>query len=313
MSDVQELEEFLQSVVSAEANAHLFLINREKIGQEISFEVFKTEVSPDVSASFVQILVNRLDKINFTETNIVEYTIDGDFDEHLQYIKAENVPNFPNIYQAIDNHVNTPSFEGIDPLFLKKLWSYAVTIEVGQEKLTFFRKYSKSKVLKGGLFALFFNAGHFSKIEDSEVFQFDEKVDCIFYKGNIWIFQSTYFEQIFGYEEKYLLASAQTLQVLKSLPHFEGFEILEESVAADSRKRKKLASILQNGYYASMNFETMKRIASNYGLKVQFDNENEKIIIEPKTAFEILKLLNDDYLRSEATSEKYEVPSKRKR
>nr|WP_237179004.1 Kiwa anti-phage protein KwaB-like domain-containing protein [Paenibacillus sp. MMS18-CY102] len=201
----------------------------------------------------------------------------------------------------------------MDEEFFKHLWAYAVKIQFDDQFVIFYRKYTNGKVLKSGTFdALLFQAGRFSQIE-STVFQIDNNIDTFCLGQELIILQNTNFERIFGFDDHYEASSGAALQQIAAAHDFVDINLLTEYVGTDSRKKRKLAAISKNQLIANLGFEQIKETIQNYSLEISIDDQNRKFELTRDNAFVFLKALNDDYLRSEATSTRYEASSKRKR
>jgi len=76
----------------------------------------------------------------------------------------------------------------------------------------------------------------------------------------------------------------------------------------------KLSSVSRSPYLATITMADIKQVITEFGLSVPIvkDNGVEKIVFEksPEKRWEILKLLDDDYLRSVMTNQKYAANSK---
>lgn len=78
----------------------------------------------------------------------------------------------------------------------------------------------------------------------------------------------------------------------------------------------KLTSLAKKPYVPKVTMEDLKRTFSEFNLDIQTvcQNGTEELVFEssPKKRWIILKLLDDDYLGSVMTREKYETNSKRR-
>ena len=79
----------------------------------------------------------------------------------------------------------------------------------------------------------------------------------------------------------------------------------------------KLASIAQKPYLQNLNIENVKQIIAEFELDIDTADVNgtESLVFDshPQRRWEILKLLDDDFLSSTMTELKYEVNSKQRR
>jgi hypothetical protein len=90
---------------------------------------------------------------------------------------------------------------------------------------------------------------------------------------------------------------------------------LEEACKADGRLASKLAQVVQRDYWDRVTGEDIERVIKNYGLdesgKIDYEDGSITYSPSPQQRWTLLKLLDDDYLGSEMTDEKYEADNKR--
>ena len=80
----------------------------------------------------------------------------------------------------------------------------------------------------------------------------------------------------------------------------------------DSRMIKKFARILKNGEFSKMSKNDIKDVVDEYKLDLEFDDSG-KVVVNKDNIWTILRILDDDYVRSEITDTKYEARSKVKK
>jgi len=80
----------------------------------------------------------------------------------------------------------------------------------------------------------------------------------------------------------------------------------------DGRAIKKLARILKNGGLERLSKEKINIVVRDYSLALEFD-AGGKIIVSKENTWTVLRILDDDYVRSDVTETKYEARSKIKK
>jgi hypothetical protein len=79
----------------------------------------------------------------------------------------------------------------------------------------------------------------------------------------------------------------------------------------DYHSINKLNKIKEKPYFQNLTFADCKRIIVDYRVNVEVDDVNNKFTISSKAqAKYFIKVLNDDYLKSEMTNTKYAANSK---
>jgi hypothetical protein len=164
----------------------------------------------------------------------------------------------------------------------------------------------------GGALKLFFAGGRLSKL-DSDVFNFDEHVDVLVIAGAVYVYQRRLFEEMFAYVEKvYRPAADLALEHLRGAAILSDLEAFAAACRQDVNKLRKLADIGWNIAPRKLTWAAVQQIQGGWNVNVQLDPDNQRIVVSPATTWSILKLLDDDYLRSDMTGSFYEVQSKRR-
>lgn len=155
--------------------------------------------------------------------------------------------------------------------------------------------------------------GTYNKITQ-KVFLFDDDIDCFSWDGYLYIKHVSNFQRIFEYFEQLReRASTAVDTVVQRVP----VQNLDEFRAACTRQPQMMAKIVQisrKPYLERLSMADIQRTIQEFSLPVQLvtDGEQEKLLFENdrEKRWLILKLLDDDYLGSVMTRQKYEVNSK---
>jgi|GEM_PF-3539421 len=295
--------------------ANLFFILRDedsvnKGSKEYVYKVRKTEISHDISKALFENFKKGVNIINKDKTKIVEYSVSLNDDEYIQEIASGEVPNAEEIKEGI---LNPELLDVLSDKDIKSIWAYAVLIRFGNRKAIYFRKYSKGKVLKKGFSnALLFKEGNFNTLDNYDVFRLDNYIDCIYYEGKFYVIQNRNFEQIFGYDVQYMNVANKNIQSFAdSVLEAEGTELLLKLIESDSNKRRKLAGITSDVINKYQKIDVVRQTVNDYDLDIEINNDH-KVIVKEENAQTIIKMFNDDYVRSEATEIRYDATSKRR-
>lgn len=295
---------------------NLYLVQREKGVNGIAYNLFKTHIREEIGLEFRNVLFDVLtDYKEVEELDYIAYDPCVCSDRSvLEVIPSSDVPNFNNIKDQISNHVDLPTLTNLNEQFIGKIWAYCVHFQHENMEIVYFRKYSRSKVIKQGKgLSFLFSEGYLNKLMQ-DLFTFDARVDCVYIEDEIVVFHKTNFEQIFNFMDKFKELALQTFEVIENQGLIHNFEDFSEWCFSDPRKIRKLTDIFNKGYYESVSFEKVKEMKNEYSLQFELDEENEKIVCNNgKVVWEILKLYSDDYLTSKLTENNYEAHSKVKR
>ncbi|WP_203363658.1 Kiwa anti-phage protein KwaB-like domain-containing protein [Bacillus sp. REN10] len=307
--DVDNLLELLNDP-DIDPITNLYMITRKKDENAFIYNVLTAETLNEVADELNEIFRNNLTKIKSQNKEFRYYDIDDSSNEYVQYINQGDVATASKIMVPIKNN-NAEVFTSNTETF-NNLWAYAVKIEFEDNKLVWFRKYSKGKVLKKGFKdAVLFKDGKFSKVEH-DVFQIDGSVDCFAWNEEIYISQHHNFEKIFSYEDQYEAKVDEALETFKETFTYIDHQSLQTYIETDSMQKRKLAAIIKNGVFEKYGFDEVATTIEKYELGIEIDEQEQKINLSQKDSRRFLKILNDDYLRSEVTKIRYESIAKRK-
>jgi Kiwa protein KwaB-like len=224
-------------------------------------------------------------------------------------------------HDSVANQVNllaTPSQIPVFTLaekFVAGLRFYAIVFRCGNKPpLYFFRTYTPKKELsRSTLFAALFGDGTFDRVK-TPLFLFDHKVDCLSHDGAMYIFNKHNFETIFQFFELVKATAEATLATIKAHVPIANFDELEKSCSGHLKMQAKLKNIAGKPYLKKMKIADIKKVLKHFpslGLKTVEKNGKEMLVFDPKDKWALLRLLDDDYLDSLLTGEKYEVTGKR--
>jgi Domain of unknown function (DUF4868) len=159
-----------------------------------------------------------------------------------------------------------------------------------------------------------FDDGVFQKV-DHKTFLFDDDADCFVWGEHMFIRHVSAFHRIFRYFEQLRENADETLdQVLQHVP-ISNEDDFRTACKGQLQMLAKLANISQKPYLPNLTMSAIEDTVDTVGLDVEIvdDDGERKLVFDPSTQesrWAILKLLDDDYLRSLMTQELYEASSK---
>jgi hypothetical protein len=314
--DRASLESFLQTAKTRKAATSLiFLLRTTARGARAdgSFELQRARMDKEIAQEFRNVLSGHLERLATTaDLDFVSFDPHSVSDgNRLEVEPVDRVPPLAHLVQQMETPASIP-FAKLNDGFFKSLWAYAVVLHVADGPLAYFRKFQPSKVIRGGGLKALVQKGTLTRIEDP-VFNFDEQADALVLGTDVLILQKTLFEQMFELVRTlYAPLASQAVQKIAALGLIDDMQAFEQVCQKDERKQKKLADIFQNEPFAQITFEKLSQVKEEWSVDVDLDPVARKILFDPAKAWNILKLIDDDYLRSPMTRERYEVQSKRK-
>lgn len=285
----------------------LFLVRKKVKNKIIGFTILKTDISIDVGTSLLNVLKAEIDQIlDQDDIRYIDYipTLITD-DNTIQFISTEEIDIFSEILSSF-----TSSTQYFDIKNIRNLWAYA--IKVGDSGIIAFKKYYPSKILtRKKVTALLYKEGRFDRLND-DILTLEKNFDCIFYQNKIYILNIKNFESIFGYLDKWLVGIKKNINILEEKSIIENFSDFYDMCASDPKKIKKLQKILDNEFKEKINKELVKNVNKDYNLSLSL-NEKGELNVNGKNIWAVLRLLDDDHLKSTYSTNKYIAHSKEKR
>jgi hypothetical protein len=220
---------------------------------------------------------------------------------------AQQVEAFSQVQQAELFHE--------DEDVIDNLRFYAIVASPNaRRRAVFFRIYSPKKELtRRAGFAALLRRGAYDKVE-SKIFLFDSETDCFAWDGYLFIHNVGAFQRIFGYFDELRARANQTVDLVLAQIPISNHEEFRAACTGQLQMMSKLAQIARKPYLNRVTMADMRRTIQEFHLDVHTVEENgqEKLRFEGSLdkRWLILKLLDDDYLGSIMTNEKYEVNSK---
>lgn len=236
-----------------------------------------------------------------------------DFKE-LSYLELSE---HPNIAEQVDlvSQVQQAALFGEDDNIVDHLQFYAIIVSpTARHRATFFRTYSPKKELtRRAGFAALLSRGSYDKVE-TKIFLFDHGVDCFAWDGYLFIWNVSAFQRIFKYFEELRAKANETVDAVAARIPISNVDDFRAAATGQMQMMSKLAQIGRKPYLQTVTIADIRRTINEFHLDVQIVQENgqEKLLFEggAKKRWLLLKLLDDDYLGSIMTNQKYEVNSK---
>ncbi|MBT3178385.1 MAG: DUF4868 domain-containing protein [Desulfobacula sp.] len=191
------------------------------------------------------------------------------------------------------------------------IWAVWIRIVLNENSLYLIKKITPSKVLTTDWkLALVFSHNTFKNLNDN-VLTIDGAFDVLSIKGVLIFKNKNNFEKALLYEDVKQQVANETLEEINAIDIIENFEELRGMLSDDKHSINKLNKLKEKEYFKHKTFEDYKKIIMDYNVPVGIDEANKKFRIEKKAqAKYLIKVLNDDYVKSELTGNKYAANSK---
>jgi hypothetical protein len=228
------------------------------------------------------------------------------------------------VLSAIQTAVNTADVDAFDPRadYAKNVSMVAARFSTPDaDAATFYRvadpllQFTKNKI-----YSLVRRDGQYDRLEPADVLLMRSEFDVVVIAGHAFFFLKPTFERAFGFLDELKKASAATFDSVTSGLRITGLAELRAACTSQPQMMAKMASIRRSmdedpGYAAAMAMpKLLAYIEANPAVNIEITGtgRNRSIVFSPTpaTRFQIVKLLDDDYLRSVLTDRDYEAGSK---
>ena len=206
------------------------------------------------------------------------------------------------------------SFDPQDDAYKKRLLFWLARRWADGEQAFFFRAFSASAELKRKHFAaIALRDGAFARIEE-QIFMFDENVDCIVFRGYIFVLRKGDYRRIFDQLEQLRVQARQAAERLHAKVPIANLEDFTAACETQPGMADKLIAVQSRDYFARLDYEMLKPVIDEFELDIAIEVRDGRSHLVFKSdaghRWRILRLVDDDFLRSSMTDHRYEVNSK---
>ena len=287
--------------------ASFWLVKRKSAQDGFAYSVLRVDIEARLAKRFrsyvkaqVQDRAFHLDAYDFSNADPegVLLTIDA------------AATDFHKIEAAVDAGFDNPRAKEYADLL--NALAYVVVFESNGQRLFALCKINTLNNPKKAITrqALFFENHKLIDVEDKQVFMIDPRFDFFVFDGTTFIVSKAAFETSMNFREGMRDKGKELLDEFKRMDFLSDVEPIREYVGENLRHLRKLAAIRSAGYYSKPDYmaKLVKVVkAEKWNLKI----EAGKIIVEEETMELLLKLLNNDRLRSPINDEVFDSSAKK--
>jgi hypothetical protein len=311
MSPQQALEQACQVTQSAtRANLLVMADGRANSGPVLQF----LNIDPGLSQHFLSIARSVL-PADPGEVVLRPYDACYKPDPHeVCYLSLDTAPRVRDTVASISEIDNAEPFSEDDAV-VSRLRAYAVVLQQAPGSCaTFLRSYSEKQTLThGSRLGAVLSHGVYRRVE-SRVFLFDKEIDCYSWGGYLFLRSVHRFHLLFRYMDELRSKAASTVDLVVNRVPISNLGDFRAACTGQFQMMAKVASISRKPYLQTVTMDDIKRTIEEFGLDValETDGDVQKLVFDPspKKRWLLLKLLDDDYLGSVMTRQRYEVNSK---
>jgi len=283
-----------------------FWLIKKKTAKEISYAAWRVDMDGKLQSRFKRYLKQQLQGKDF---HVAEYDYNNvDGDDALFTIDADST-DFGKVAAEIGKGFNNPRVSSHDELL--RSWAYVILFEKNNQKLYAWKKISadtQPKKVASKDLAFFLNK-KLVDLDDKEVFMIYPRYDFFVYDGTTFIANKRLFESSMNFREGMKNKAAEVVSDFTSSGKFKNVERIAKYVGDNLHHLRKMASILKAGYYKQPDYiQKMIAVSKKEGWELKV--EDGKVVVEEETIDLLLKLLNNDRLRSPINNETFDAAAK---
>jgi Domain of unknown function (DUF4868) len=235
--------------------------------------------------------------------------------DEVEWVEADSVAP---IRLALDRYSNLgplQPFQPADRAYIRRL-QFWVCILTGAEgrRAYFFRAFSAASELrrKRGA-ALVSRDGAFTKVEE-QVFLFDDSVDCLVFGDYLFVLRKSDYRRIFDQLEAVRQRARVAAAALHAKVPIANFDEFAEACSTQAAMADKLIAVQSRDYFDRLSYEMLRPVIEEFQLKIAVETRGGTPHLvfqtQPEQRWRILRLVDDDFLKSSMTDHRYEVNSK---
>lgn len=230
---------------------------------------------------------------------------------HVPVPAAGRLPELERAVSGGDVALYTPSDEPLRVLVTR------LVLADGQA-VTFYRGLrAAARLDRSHLAALVWRDGRYDRLDEADVLLLDDRFDAVVVDEVALLLSKATFERVFDFVAELQRNATETFDTVTAGLRIDGADELREACLRDAGMLAKLASVRRHldgdpGYRAAMQMDKLVayvRAHPETGVELSPTGE---LCFSPdrRKRYKILKLLDDDYLRSVLTDRLYEANSK---
>lgn len=311
------LDQLLESIVEKESLEKL--TDLVKNSSDFKFEVFIQGDNKDIfrfandyPEFFKGILISSLeeflDNLKNNDRNKIEEYSSSIFDRKFLYMQnaAKHVSDISDIINKVKRDEYMKSYSAKD---LKKISNLRLILKIfksGWERYILGIQYlTASKIFKNK-WILALTGRKLSMMKDTFLIDPKNYFDYIVVGDVVLIRSLFYFERDFGFYKKYKDAKDKAIEEIKKNDNLFGRDIklvgvdnFNESIKDKSLYLKRFYNVINKGNYKKFEFDRVKRIIEDFGLKIKFDEESKSIDLSGASSIgDFLRLYDELYYKS---------------
>ena len=300
----------------------LYFVLENEGETQIRFADISVEVATDLKTQFVDYLQSKLvnnPELNYaaiteaddTSNSVYHYNLDGQPEElqPMYDVQAEEIFSL--------NQVENPSFPNFtfNQDDLSKITGFVICLGNEANKVVLYKKhYHVSLMKQGSYYGLLAvqAATRFEKLTDN-VIKLNETVEFMLVDDKLIVLSVKTFQNSFGYDKIIRSKAEENLGTIAAANLLEDIEVLRE-LAQELKFAKKIMNIRHHSPVLHIPFADVRTFIQGHPKlrrRIKFNEDQSRISLQSRSSKELfIKILNDDFLKSELTQLLYDSQKK---
>lgn len=303
----------LLNIIRNADNIMILFMEKENTKEEHKYYFKKALVSEDLYAKIREMYYDSLNNMT-SGKSVEEFDPTVTLDNTYESLNIDKIPGFDYIKASINDTSVIDTIHDLKNIILNST-AYCFLFQYDSELVLTFKKITSSYSLKNKI-PIFCSEGHITEIPQN-IFSFDDKIDCIYFQNDLFIFSKFNFETIFSYKTAYYASAISALETLNQYGLINNYDEFKEECLKRSTIVKKFANIekdkLVEDFRERIHQKTgINETISRFKLDVKINTQNQIEYDDVSTLSEIVNLILDNYLISLCTNDNYEARNKKK-
>jgi len=288
----------------------LAVVSEYKKNRESKYSIKYVKIEEKLQKRLKRILLKKVETANSFE----DYTYDcpdpeGDQVRAINYASTD----FYAIHTTlVDINPEVDVIENVSELLKTKSYMIILRDEKGIS-LVGFKKLIENWKLKHskGWIPLFFDEEMFKDLEQTDVFNISSTIDFFYFEEALMILNKKNFETSLNFREGMLSKANDFYESAIEEKLFDNIEILKSKVGNNQRYLRKIATIVNLGYYQNQDYiNKLKKIAKKRGWNISI--KKGQFVLTEDNLEDVLTVLQNKRLHSELTDETFDISSGKK-
>jgi hypothetical protein len=314
--NIGELREKLRTLYQGNVGAVAYFILKIEDQLCIRTVDIKNEFLDDLRDCYLRSITNSIlntDDTNVGNLQLINISVADQRKDALYEYDLEAIPMELSFLENITINGEQQIFSS-DVDSLSNLYGYVIAIGNGQSKVLLFRKhYPVSEFSPEKNFFIFESDHRFVKLE-KDMIRLDHKIDIFYVDGTIIVKNLNLLESFLGFHDIIKREATASVQAIIAAGIVDNPETLSEMIEDISFARKLTKTAINSPVLGKIPTVSIIQFAKTHPAlkkKIRFSADESKLHLHTKESKKLfLKLLNDDYLRSELTRAYYDSLAK---